>query len=85
MGSAQPMVLVPLITVSQPPTPSDDEETVILVYKDGRPPLQIRNYILTRSAIYLTGKHFNEILLSDIDLQATQRVNWDAGVTFKLP
>ncbi len=87
-GFAQPtmlMPLVPLVSVSRSPNPPDEEETVTLVFKDGRPPLQVRNYILTRSAIYLTGKHFNEILLSDIDLQATQRVNWDAGVTFRLP
>ena len=82
IGAAQPMVLVP---VSRQPNPPEEEETVTLVYKDGRPPLQIRNYILTRSAIYLTGKHFNEIPLSDLDLQATQKVNWDAGVTFRLP
>lgn len=67
------------------PKPADEEEAVTLVFKDGRPPLQVRNYILTRSAIYLAGKHFNEILVSDLDLPATQRVNWDAGVTFRLP
>ncbi len=85
MGAAQPSALAPLIASRPAPTPPDDQETITLLFKDGRPPLQIRNYILTRSAVYLTGKHFYEIPLSDIDLGATQRVNWDAGVAFRLP
>ncbi len=65
------------------PPPAPDAVTIL--FKDGRPPLQVRNYALTRSALYLTGQHFYEIPLSDIDLPATQRLNWNAGVAFRLP
>lgn len=71
-----------------PPRPvqaAPEEEAITIVFKNGRPPMQVRNYILTRSALYLTGAHFNEIPLSDVDLVATQQVNWNAGVTFRLP
>lgn len=77
--------LGPVASSRHLPDTSESDETIILVFRDGRAPLQVRNYILTRSAVYLPGKHFNEIPLSDLDLEATQRVNWAAGVTFRLP
>lgn len=81
-AASGPGVSVPLGRLQAAPA---QEEVVTILFKDGRPPLQIRNYILTRSALYLAGEHFNEIPLAEIDLPATQQVNWNAGVTFRLP
>ena len=62
-----------------------EEEAVTLIFKDGRPPEQIRNYALTRTALYVPGRHMREIPLEQLDLPATERVNHDAGITFQLP
>ena len=57
---------------NRPPNPPDEEEVITLVFRDAPTP-QVRNYILTLSAIYLTGKHFNEIPVSDIGLEEMQK------------
>lgn len=67
-----------------PPVPRRERLTTI-VYRDGRPPEQIRNYALTRSALLVTGPEMREIPLDEIDLPATERVNRAAGVDFRLP
>ena len=61
------------------------EELTTLIFKDGRPPLQIRNYALTRTALYLTGAQTYEIPVDQIDLPATVLVNQQAGISFRLP
>ena len=61
------------------------EDTTTLVFKDGRPPEQIHNYALSRTAIYITGPRIREIALDDLDLAATQRANQDSGTPFQLP
>ena len=70
---------------SQSVAPARQEETVTIVFKDGRPAQQIRNYALTRSALLVTDARMREIPLDEIDLPATQRVNRAAGVDFRLP
>jgi len=60
------------------------EEAVTVVFKDGRPPQQIRNYILTRDTLYLNDHH-PDIPVDQIDLAATVKVNREAGVDFHLP
>lgn len=61
------------------------EDTTTLIFKDGRPPQQIRNYALTHDAIYITGAHIYQIPLNQLDLAATARVNAQAGVSFQVP
>lgn len=67
------------------PAPPQQEDAVTLIFKDGRPSEQIRNYALTRTALYLPGKHMREIPLEQLDLPATERVNREAGVDFQIP
>ena len=62
-----------------------DSDAVTLVFKDGRPSEQIHNYILTRTAVYVTDAHHREIPVADLDLAATEKANREAGVDFKLP
>ncbi len=60
--------------------------TVILIYKDGRPPEQIQNYLATRSTLtVLDGGRRREIPLSDLNIPATVSANRQTGVDFQLP
>jgi hypothetical protein len=61
------------------------EDAVTLVFKDGRPSEQIRNYMLTRTTLYVQGERLREIAVADLDLAATEKVNREAGVDFRLP
>ncbi len=68
---------------SQAPLP--EEDAVTIVFKDGRPPEQIRNYALTRTTLYLTAGRVRVIPVDQIDLPATEKINQKAGVEFHLP
>jgi hypothetical protein len=60
--------------------------TVILIYKDGRPPEQIQNYLATRSTLtVLDGGRRREIPIADLNLPATISANRQTGVDFQLP
>lgn len=63
----------------------EPEAAVTLVFKDGRPNQQIHNYMLTRTTLYVQDEHRREILVEDLDLAATQKINKDNGVDFQLP
>jgi hypothetical protein len=58
---------------------------VTLVFKDGRPNEEIHNYMLTRTTLYVQGERLREIAVADLDLAATEKVNREAGVDFRLP
>ena len=67
------------------PDPAPEEDIVTIVFKDGRPSEQIRNYALTRTTLYITGQHIREIPMDEIDLPATQQLNRASGIDFRLP
>jgi hypothetical protein len=72
--------------VYQRPQPEPaPENAVTLVFKDGRPAEEIRNYMLTRTTLYVQGERLREIAVADLDLAATEKVNREAGVDFRLP
>jgi hypothetical protein len=61
-------------------------ETVTLIFKDGRPPEQIQNYLATRTTLtVLDNGRRREIALSDLDVPATVKANRETGVDFELP
>ena len=64
--------------------PSSDE-TVTLVFKDGRAPLQIHDYLLTHNTLYVWDRHQLVIPTDQLDAAATAKANRDAGVDFQLP
>jgi len=68
---------------TQPPPP--DEDAVTLIFKDGRAPLQIHNYALTRTMLYVRDQHHQDIPVDQLDLAATQKANLNSGVEFQLP
>lgn len=75
----------PTSDLSHPSPAADSEEAVTLVFKDGRPPEQIHNYVLTRTTLYVGDQHHREIPTDQLDLAATAKANHDAGVDFHLP
>jgi hypothetical protein len=73
--------------VSPPPQVQapQPQEAVTLVFKDGRPPEQIHNYLLTGTTLYVQDQRHRDIPLSQLDLVATAKANHEAGVDFRLP
>jgi hypothetical protein len=68
------------------PEPARDQPTTTLIFKDGRPPVQVHNYALTGATLYaLDGDSRKEIPLSQLDVPATVEANRAAGVDFALP
>ncbi len=88
LESYQPPALPPWqpdSVIPHPPSNPDSQEAVTLIFKDGRPPEQIHNYLLTQTALYVTEPTHRIIPTSQLDLVATAKVNHDAGVDFRLP
>lgn len=70
-----------------PPAPADEPgvAAVTIIFKDGRPAQQIRNYILTRRALFPGGDNQPAIPVEQLDLTATIKANEEAGIAFQLP
>jgi hypothetical protein len=63
-----------------------DHPGVTLVFNDGRPPMQVRSYVLTGSSVLVAEKGHQRIIpITDLDLPATVAQNREAGVDFELP
>jgi hypothetical protein len=61
-------------------------DAVTLVFKDGRPPEQIHNYLATSKTLtVIDGNHHREIPVADLDVSATVKANRETGVGFQLP
>jgi hypothetical protein len=61
------------------------ENTVTVIFNDGRPPVQIHNYLLTTNTLTVLDPQYREIPLAQIDVAATQQANRAAGVDFHVP
>ena len=70
---------------AQPAPPAPSEATVTLIFKDGRPPEQIHNYLLMKGTLYVDDPHRREIPVDQLDLAATVKANRDAGIDFRVP
>ena len=63
-------------------TPADP---TTLVFKGGRE-LEVTNYAIVGQTLYdLTPGHQRKVALAELDLNATQKLNDDRGVSFQLP
>ncbi len=63
-----------------------DHPEITLVFKDGRPPEQIKNYAVTRTTLFvLDGTKRRQIPLSALDLDKTIEKNQAAGADFTVP
>ena len=66
--------------------PVDPQPATTLIFKDGRPPVEIHNYALIANTLYTQdGDSRQEIPLSQLNVQATVEANRAAGVDFALP
>ena len=66
--------------------PVNPQPTTRLIFKDGRPPVEVHNYALTANTLYANdGDSRLEIPLSLLNVQATVEANRAAGVDFELP
>jgi hypothetical protein len=82
--NAAPSYAAPSVQPRPAPAPAS-EEAVTLVFKDGRPPEQIHNYLMTANTLYVGDQRRREIPVDQLDLAATAKVNREAGVDFHLP
>jgi hypothetical protein len=66
--------------------PVHGQPATTLIFKDGRPPVQVHNYALTANTLYaLDGDSRQEIPLALLNVPATVEANRKAGVDFALP
>ena len=56
-----------------------------IIFKDGRPPVSVQNYLLTAGTLYVMDDRRREIPVVELDLAATAKVNREAGIDFRLP
>ena len=57
-----------------------------LIFKGGRTPEKIQNYMVTSTELTdLDGEHFEKIPLDQIDVAATQQANRSSGIDFQIP
>jgi hypothetical protein len=67
-------------------SPPASGEPLTLIFKDGRDPVKIANYMMTATVLTdLDPQHYEKIPLDQIDVAATQRANTAAGVDFQVP
>jgi hypothetical protein len=71
---------------AQPPLSraQEDEPRTVLVFKDGRQ-LEVSNYAIMGSNLYLFAGDHRKISLTDLDLNATRKANDDRGIEFRVP
>jgi hypothetical protein len=75
----------PSATEPRPSATLEAEAAVTLVFKDGRPPEQVHNYVLTRTTLFVQDRDRRSIPVDQLDIAATEKTNLDAGVEFKVP
>jgi hypothetical protein len=69
-----------------PVAPSAPEQFLTVIFKSGRAPIMVRNYLMTTKVLTdLDSQHYEQIPLDQIDLAATQRINSAAGLDFQVP
>jgi hypothetical protein len=84
LASAQGQQLAATGTTA--PSASVAEQPLTVIFKSGRAPVKIQNYIVTARVLTdLDPRQYEQIPIDQIDVAATQRVNSAAGVGFEIP
>ena len=69
-----------------PSAPSLPTQPLTVIFKSGRAPIEVENYLMTAKVLTdLDSDHYEQIPLDQIDLAATRRFNTFAGVEFQVP
>jgi hypothetical protein len=67
-------------------TPPSPAQPLVVIFKTGRDPMKIQNYMMTAKFLTdLDSQHYEQIPLDEINLAATQNFNKVAGVEFQVP
>ena len=67
-------------------SPAPPEEPLTLIFKDGRAPQTMRNYVMNPKELTdMDPQHFQRIPLDQIDIAATVQINHAHGVDFEVP
>lgn len=73
-------------STDQPESEPQLQQPLVVVFKDGRAPETIENYIMTTTVLTnFDARHYERIPLSQIDLVATQQANRANGINFQIP
>jgi len=75
----------PVSGPAESPAETPGVDAVTIVFRDGRPRQQIRNYILTRKTLFIGDDDQPSIPVEQLDLTATIKANEEAGVIFQVP
>ncbi len=68
-----------------PPPPVKENEPTVLIFRDGHQS-EMRNYAVVGQPLWaLTDQYARKIAISDLDVDATKKVNADRGVEIRLP
>jgi hypothetical protein len=66
--------------------PSAPEQPLTVIFKSGRDPVKMQNYMMTAKVLTdLDSRHYEQIPIDQIDVVATQWANSAAGVRFEIP
>lgn len=61
------------------------QQSVTVIFNDGRPPEKIHNYMLTADTLTVLDGAYQQIPLAQIDMSATETANRAAGISFRAP
>jgi hypothetical protein len=64
--------------------PTQEGVATTLIFRDGHR-LEVRNYAIMGSTLFILTPERRKVPLTDLDLQATARANDDRGVDFRVP
>ena len=68
------------------PAPPQEQQPLTVIFKDGRAPVKVRNYMMTSKVLTdLDPQQYERIPLDQVDVAATQWANNAAGVNFQIP
>lgn len=73
-------------SASSKPSASSTRESLTVIFKSGRAPATMQNYMVnSKSLTDLDGGHFEKIPLDQIDVAATAQANRSRGIDFQVP
>lgn len=71
---------------SGPAAPSTPGQALTVIFKSGRTPVKMQNYMMTAKVLTdLDSRHYEQIPIDQIDVSATQWANSAVGVRFEIP
>ncbi|MGA3132349.1 MAG: hypothetical protein ABSD59_16195 [Terracidiphilus sp.] len=71
---------------AEPAAPSTPGQALTVIFKSGRAPVKMQNYMMTAKVLTdLDSRHYEQIPIDQIDVLSTQWANSAVGVRFEIP